>query len=546
MNRRERIWEICHVGLFLAVLAVVGWHLLRVAGISFLWTDELLSWWVVGNKSFSELWAAIYRGSDGMFPAFYVVSWCWIQMFGHSDLAVRAPSLLFALLGAGMSFALIRKLWGAAAASVCVGVVIAGNGMLLAQAGQFRGYGMMLGLTSCGLFLLVSMSPSARNPRALLWGNAVTQMLLCLTHPFGVLYSAMLGTGKVVATACLEEKRWHWSLVWSYVPAAIGLLLWLPGMREVTKLNLPHGSVAPLPAGVFARDLVPQLSSPWGMAAIFAGALVLLLATALTRREPPAEESRRDDRRTAIILAVAVLGVGPLGWLISQITEPLLLPRHLVPSAWAWAIVGASIWSRISRQAAPGAQFAAASVVLGLSCFSVLSLHFPKLADRNSEDQPLALGLRFDRVLASGLADRHFIKDDFPVFVEGLQAFLPRDYYNPGKLDYRLLLNRKFALEKGMDVLGASLEQNLAVKMVENGLAPGKVIDVVEASAAVKAMPAFYLIDFADRTTAEPLEAFLRDKGWQVEVVCPNLMHPNVGISVIKKFIRPVEAPAPP
>jgi hypothetical protein len=546
MKDRERVWQIGFLGLFLTVLAVAGLHLFIVADNAFLWTDELFSWWVIAEKSWSGLWSAMYRGSDGMFPAFYVVSWSGSQLFGHSELALRLPSLLFAFLGIGVCFALLRRLWGIGAATFSVGLMFVANALLLAHAGQFRGYGMLLGLTACGLSALVALSPTAPRRRWWLWANGVIQLLLCLTHPFGVLYSLALGIGKVVATARGEGRRWDWGLVWSYLPAGVGLIIWLPGIRAIARLNIPRSWVPPVTGSDLWRSLVPQLDAPWGWVALGAGFAVLLLAGVLFRREPREPPPRSVEAETAIILALAILGVGPLAWLVSQFTEPLLLPRYLIPSAWAWAILGAAAWSRLSRPVAPGAEFAAGALALGVACLGIGSLYFPQLTDRHSRAKPLQLRLRTARAFATGEIDRHYMTEKLPVLMEGIHSFLARDFYNPGKYDYRLVLNQQSAQVAGQDVLGASVETNLALKLPENGMAPEKIMDVRAAATLVEKLPAFYFIDLVGRPTTDAFQSELKNHGWREEVVCASLLHPNAGPGVIKKFSRPVGAVLPP
>jgi len=546
MKNQERFWRVAYLALFLAALAVAGLHLLTVADVTFLWTDELFSWWVAGQQSWSGLWQAMYRGSDGMFPAFYVLSWGWIQLVGQSEIVLRLPSLLFTLLGTLACFAVIRPRWGDAAATLSVGLMVVGNGLLLTQAGQFRGYGMLLGLTGASLYLLAALSPDAPHRRTLLWANAATQLLLCLTHPFGVLYSAALGSGRVVATALREKRRWDWGLVWSYLPAAVGLLIWIPGMRAVAQLNVPRGWMAPVTVKDLGQGLLPPLDVPWGWAALCAGFVGLLVAGALSRLAPREPELRRADQDTAIILAAAVLGVGPLAWIVSQVADPLFMPRYLLPSTWAWAILGAVVWSRLARTVTPGAQFAAATLALVLGCFGLGALHDPQLGDRSSKSPTLLARLRYERAFASGEIDRHYMKENLPVLIEGLHSFFARDFYNPGKFDYRLVLNRQSALVEGEDVRGASVETNAALKLRENGLAAEKIMDVSDAPAVIEKWPAFYFIDLDERPTTDRFQSELKGHGWVEEIICPSLHHPNAGSGVIKKFTRPPGTPLPP
>lgn len=544
----DGFYRLCYVVLFSLGLAGAALHLLTLGEHTYLWSDELFGWWVAIQTSWSGLWQAMYRGSDGMFPAFYVFSWCWSRLFGTSEIALRLPSILFTLGGGGACFLLLRRLWGGAAASASVCVMILGNRLLLTQAPQFRGYGMLLGLTALSVCWLVLLSPEHPRRRALLAAHAVTQFFLCLVHPFGVLYSAALGLGKCVANLTAPRRVWDWGLLACYGPAVLGLLIWLPGMRAVARLNQPHGWVPGVTVNDLGKLAVPNLESPWGAGAIFLALALLLIGGALFRPAVDAlapVESPADERRTAIILAVTILAVGPAVWVLSLIVEPLLVARYFLPTAWAWAILGAAVWGRLAPSVPRPVELLAAVTAIAFSGLGLVCLHYPSLGPNSKEGDSIISRSVKERAFVTGYVDGFFISEKAPVFVEGVHNFLTRDHYNPGKFDYRLLLNQQAAVD-GHDVKGASIETNLALKVRENGMPAHKILDVRDARPVVDQLPVFYVIDLKERKTVNGFLEGLTAQGWREEVVSPEIFHPVAGAAVIKKFSRPEVSPRVP
>ena len=128
--------------------------------------------------------------------------------------------------------------------------------------------------------------------------------------------------------------------------------------------------------------------------------------------------------------------------------------------------------------------------------------------------------------------------EPWPIFVESIHHFLPREHYNPGHRDYRLVINQQSALD-GTDVRGASIETKLALKLCENGLPAEKIIDVSAAPAFAAKLPGFYFIDVPDRPTANPFLANMADAGWTSEVVKASLPNRVAGAAIVWKFTRP-------
>jgi len=104
LNRRDA-WQLLVV---LALAAAVRCYQL---GFASLWLDEALTI-RIANLPLSELWVTPY---DPTPPLYYTVIH-FLLSFGHSEIALRIPSVLFGLLTVVMIYLATRKLAGATAA----------------------------------------------------------------------------------------------------------------------------------------------------------------------------------------------------------------------------------------------------------------------------------------------------------------------------------------------------------------------------------------------------------------------------------------------
>lgn len=81
----------------LVLTGLIGAVALRRPG---LWTDELATWGMA-TTPWQEFWPVL-RYVDGVLAPYYVLMHAWVSVFGDSDIALRAPSLLAMAASAGV------------------------------------------------------------------------------------------------------------------------------------------------------------------------------------------------------------------------------------------------------------------------------------------------------------------------------------------------------------------------------------------------------------------------------------------------------------
>ncbi len=114
-------------------------------------------------KTFADFVEANIRGDIGNSPAYYGVLWCWIKVFGMSDLSIRFPSLIFSTLTVLLLFIFVRTHFRNERLALLAAGVAAVEPFFVAYAQVARNYSMTFFLTllATHVFLLLMRQRSA-------------------------------------------------------------------------------------------------------------------------------------------------------------------------------------------------------------------------------------------------------------------------------------------------------------------------------------------------------------------------------------------------
>jgi 4-amino-4-deoxy-L-arabinose transferase-like glycosyltransferase len=77
--------------------------------VSSFWTDEFGTYWVINGSASQVLGRA--QAVQGQSPLYYLIAWVTSRVAGHSEIALRAPSLVFLLLSAVFVYRITRRLF---------------------------------------------------------------------------------------------------------------------------------------------------------------------------------------------------------------------------------------------------------------------------------------------------------------------------------------------------------------------------------------------------------------------------------------------------
>lgn len=312
-----------------------------------LWLDEASSvMYVTERYTTSELITQLPL-SDPHPPLYYLLLDGWVTVFGTSEVAVRAPSVLFSILSLPVLYLLARRLFSDTPALMAT-VLFAVSPAQIRYAQEARMYAILVFLALLSTYLLVDTLDGRDWPTAGLY--AVVTVLLGYTHAFGLF---VIGGQALFVGWRLVTGRESWSLRrWTVVYGSIGVVLslWVSILLlRAAGVGSGTGTIGWLDAPT-AGDILPVLSRsfgarplnlPLGDGTLVVGATLLLLAAA------GAVAAWRDGRRSAVALCLAIAAVPVVTSLALSLTvQPLYHPRFLLPATvGVFALAGVGIAS---------------------------------------------------------------------------------------------------------------------------------------------------------------------------------------------------------
>ncbi|MGI9184244.1 MAG: glycosyltransferase family 39 protein [Solirubrobacteraceae bacterium] len=328
---RIPLWVLAGGALVLAI-AVSAFVRTRYFSGQF-WIDEGLS---VGISTHSLTSIPHVLRHDGSPPLYYLTLHIWMSVFGNSESATHALSLIFGLLtipvGAWVAWSLFGR-WPALIAMV----LFALNPFLTAYSQETRMYSLMalLGLLATAGFI----HGFVYRRRRYLILFALAQALMLYTHAWGIFYGVGAGLTFLLVVRASDEPRalWRDGLL-AFGAAAVLYLPWLPTLLyQATHTGSPWDSAPNFGAPVqISRNL---LGGDRATIALVLGT-VLGLATLFTR-------NRRRSRESLTMWTLILIPVGTLafGWTVSHFS-PAWAYRYFAPILGSLLLLAALGMSR--------------------------------------------------------------------------------------------------------------------------------------------------------------------------------------------------------
>jgi hypothetical protein len=314
----DRIPTWASMGTVLVVLMAISAYIrTRYLGGQF-WMDEALS---VGIASHSLSAIPGVLRHDGSPPLYYLLLHLWMSVFGPSESATHAMSLLFALLTipAGMwaGWSLFGKRAGVMAA-----VLFAFSAFLTDYSQETRMYSLMalLGLLATAAFIHAFVY--RRRKYLILF--AVCQALMLYTHAWGLFFGAGAALALIPALIVSDDRRGLLrDALLAFLGAGVLFLPWLPNFLWQAK----H-TAAPW-------DSSPRFGAPVQLSRDLLGGdrvtVALLIASVIGLAELFTKRLRGTRDATVLWTLIALpFATLFLAWLASQVT-PAWVARYFAP-----------------------------------------------------------------------------------------------------------------------------------------------------------------------------------------------------------------------
>ncbi|HWF52978.1 MAG TPA: glycosyltransferase family 39 protein [Solirubrobacteraceae bacterium] len=314
---RLPLWA--RIGLFLVVLTAIS-AFVRTRYLSGqFWMDEGLS---VGISSHSLSAIPGVLRHDGSPPLYYVLLHFWMRLFGTTESATHAMSLLFGLLTIPIGMWAGWSLWGKRV-GVMSAFMFAFSAFITDYSQETRMYSLMalLGLIATAAFLHAFVY--RRRKYLILF--ALAQAAMVYTHAWGIFF----GLGCAISVLMLmrisdEPKALLKDGVLGFVGAVILFLPWVPNFLYQTS----H-TAAPW-------DSAPRFGAPVQLSRNLLGGdrvtAALTIATAIGIAPLFTRGRRRSDDAKSLWVLIAIPFLTLLlAWIASQIT-PAWVARYFAPT----------------------------------------------------------------------------------------------------------------------------------------------------------------------------------------------------------------------
>jgi len=295
-----------------------------------LWADELATWGMT-TSTWSQMFAVLGH-FDAVIGPYYLMIRCWAEIFGTSDAALRLPSVI-AMTAAVALTARVGTRLATPRVGLLAGLLLALLPTTTRYAQEARPYAFTVFAAALATLLLVRALERPRPGRLIAYACALSFVGLC--SAVAIILVGAHGC-LVLLTRRAAFPRWM-------VCAALGVLPVIPilllGAQQRTQVSwIPPTNLdrlAGFPQALFGLGVV-------------AGVLLALALLSSSFRQPAVYYTT-----WAVVPTVGL-------YLASQIT-PLWLPRYLLFTLPAWALLGATALAR-----APVIRGVVAAVAVGL------------------------------------------------------------------------------------------------------------------------------------------------------------------------------------
>jgi hypothetical protein len=287
-----------------------------------LWLDEAWTIGIAGPASWIDFFHQVYWDVNA--PLYYLVMYLWQGVFGQSDLAMRAPSLIVAVAtplvlalsrveGLGhterLTWASVTALWFPA----------------LCYAQEARSYALLLFISTLQTLAFIRLLQAPNTGRATVW--AAFGALAILTHYDAIFLGAVQGLIYLAAHRLRAVRTWPAAL--AFVPAFGWLLYHLPRIVQFARPDIAWYSVLDI------DDLTDDLLHLMGERQCWVLLAVGLLAVGL--RFVPlfrSETGRRDALSNSVApvwLAALAAVISATALIVIGFLRPSFAPRYLTP-----------------------------------------------------------------------------------------------------------------------------------------------------------------------------------------------------------------------
>ena len=325
----------------LLLLIIAFGAALRLPGLrESIWIDEAATW--LQTRDLSIVRTIVLTASDTYPPLHNLLTLPFLALFGQGEVAYRLPAVVFGVLSIPAVYWL-GMLSGGRRVGLLAAVLMALAPFAIYYSQEARMYALLLLTSSLYVAAVIAWlsQPSPRLALAVIGSGAA----MLYSHPYGFFALASVGLGGLIV---LIPNRAEWRRVMVFVLLGVAVLAtylpWLLTTLQTAQHLVDKGFWIKWPDSSDAFQYLLSLAGgPLGLGLLLAGFVLALRPTRVARvsEEPPGS--------TGAIIVLSCLAFGPLlmGYVVSQITTPVLVARYLICSLPALIVLAAMGYARL-------------------------------------------------------------------------------------------------------------------------------------------------------------------------------------------------------
>lgn len=427
-----------------------------VSSKKFFWNDELLSFYLLSDPSFTHMMGAWGDTFNQAPPLYFILGWLWAKLLGTTELSLRLFSSLMICVGFTLVWITLRRIYTFWIASIGVASVFCLSELVLYHNAEVRMYGLFTATCALALLQFDIINRRQKCSWKFLVPNTFIHGFIVLTHLYGILYS-----GAIVSAFLLRDSHFKMFRLNVYLSVILGWLFLLPFIPSILNQANNH-------AKWFSRISASQLlryfifTSKFGLLFLLLSMLVVSISLYIVQAT-----NRRNEKKptpsninlfpetefSLLVLAGTFMTVPVIAWIISQTIIPMLNERYIIPTiAISWPIILAYLSSKIFPTSQLNRLNCGKLNFLNKQNLILLTLVFIFLI------YPIQYAMQAEKHLPKSFLEKPGVKDDsygyttLPIAVELGHDFLPRFHYSSERNRYFHILDWETALNNTSSV----------------------------------------------------------------------------------------------
>lgn len=498
-----------------------------VSSKKFFWNDELYSYYLLADPSFTHMLGAFHDKINNTPPLYFLLGWLWARVFGSTELSLRLFSSLGMCLACGIVWITLRRNYNFWSASIGTLGVFCVSDIILSQNAEARMYGLFLALCSLALLQFDINNRISKYSWKIFLSNACIHAAIVNTHLFGLFYS-----GAIIFSQVVRDRYFKVFRPKIYIAIVVGwisLVFYIPSFLNQSDAGNPRTWI-PIPV---LKDLIDFLSLSLSSFSNLVILLVLLVISGLqfivfktddTRfsevEQLDQQEKPNFNREISLLIfAYSFLAVPVFIWIISRTVKPIFIDRYMIPSALSWSILLAYLSSRIiltpilSKEILNNSR---TSKFLGITQRGILLLVLTLVLIF----EPISYAKSYKGRYIPGLNDNKYGYKELPIVTQASAQFIERLYYSPERDKYFFILDWEAAVDKASGLFGPQEYKHLdALKRNYPNLFQNQ---IVKSEDFLNMYNRFLVLDYADYDKTCPLKVKGQEKArkWE-DMHCP-------------------------